>query len=291
MAEAAEFRTYREETEMERRAEASSRVEEQRRAEAEMQRRAEAESRAEEQRRRELQQQQLHAARTQATQQRGYALINAFRTGGDVDELFARASTEPVDYSVKDECGMTVLHHAARELHLNAVLHIVRWYPHLANEVTYVNRHPAGWTPLICAADKPRPKDPGDRQKHAALCKALADVMHPARLLHWTKYGTTALHTMVSRVHGETLRVVLPVVCQKVGHRDLARHLNSLAGRSRRGALDHGLATNRVLLERLLRQYGATEQRDAPSNWRPNRRYHEGNGYPDNARSDSRRRR
>ena len=195
-----------------------------------------------------------------------------------------------MDFSVKDECGMTVLHHAARELHLNAVLHIVRWYPHLANEVTYVNRHPAGWTPLICAADKARPKDPGDRQKHAALCKALADVMHPARLLHWTQFGTTALHTMVSRVHDETLRVVLPVVYQKVGRSALARHLNSLAGRSQRGALDTALCTHRMRLERLLRDYGATEQRPPPANWQSGRRYHESSGYPDNERSDRRRR-
>ena len=170
---------WKEETEMERRAEASSRREEQRRAKAEMQRRAEASRRAEEQRRRELQHQQWEASWTQAAQQRGYALINAFRTGGDVDDLFARASTEPVDYSVKDECGMTCLHHAARALDLDATLHILERMPHLANEVTYVTRNPASWTPLICAADTPRPKEPRAKKKHADVCNALAEAMSP----------------------------------------------------------------------------------------------------------------
>ena len=122
------------------------------------------------------------------------------------------------------------------------------------------------------------------------MCKALVDVMHPARLLHWTEFGTSALHTMVSRVHAETLRVVLPVFYDKVGPAALAWHLNTVTGRSQRAALDTALCTNRRELERLLRDYGAVEQRRPPEHWRSGRRYHESSGFPDNERSDRRRR-
>ena len=84
-------------------------------------------------------------------------MIRAFQQC-DEERIIALSykSAEECDYRYMDDCGMTVLHHAARNCMLEVAERIVETAGQdLVNAVTFTNRNPARWTPLQCLADTP----------------------------------------------------------------------------------------------------------------------------------------
>ena len=72
-----------------------------------------------------------------------------------------------LDFSRTDVAGMNCLHHEARAVHFEVVMCILQNNSELGENIIYLARQPAGWTPLICLADVPRAKSDAAQETHA----------------------------------------------------------------------------------------------------------------------------
>ena len=113
------------------------------------------------------------------------------------------------DMTAADACGMTFLHHAAREGHEKILDDILQSCPWLANENTYPCRKPGNWTPLQCMADIGRPADASLVEKHGRMALQLLNCMTQEAVFNRTTNGTMVFHQMVSHGHYETLELLL----------------------------------------------------------------------------------
>ena len=93
---------------------------------------------------------------------KGEELLEAFNRGGlDVVDGFVNRGEVHFDHTnlaVLDQGGMTLMHHAARSLHLPSLQKLCEHAPALALQYTYANRRPPSWLPIHCLADLPNDK-------------------------------------------------------------------------------------------------------------------------------------
>ena len=131
-------------------------------------------------------------------------------------ELASSELSELVDINYKDRDGMTLLHHAVRVGCWPIARSLLKVQFALADSVTYPTQTPAGWTPLMCLADRPAPKDAFETSEFNKAVHSLVDRMKLSAIKQQaTKTGKTALHFMASRGHQNAIDTVLQVVQNK----------------------------------------------------------------------------
>ena len=99
--------------------------------------------------------------------------------------------------------------------------------------------------------------------------------------MHVTDFGGTALHTMISRGHEESVKAMLADMWKALDKNALRDVVNVQVGKDQLGCVDLALKNMKSLVEPL-KKAGGEEQQRAPSDWVAGRRRER--GFSDNRR-------